>query len=140
MRKSLLYYLLRIGALSALDRKQIRREGVVLIDQGISGTMTMRNFRAPGKHYGLRQSSFIGAIALSEKYLRCFIYRQTIVHVAWSDERVQRLAISAEADQSLLIGYDASSFQSEATGEIELRFRTGMAKELLAAFEAKVSG
>ncbi|MEJ7848655.1 MAG: hypothetical protein WKF92_11275 [Pyrinomonadaceae bacterium] len=48
MSKTFLYRFFGIGGIPTNVRAEIEREGVVLFDEGIRGTVTYINFRAPG--------------------------------------------------------------------------------------------
>lgn len=52
MSKTLLYRLFGLGGIPQDAVDQIEKEGVVLQDEGIRGSVTFKRFRAPGKYYG----------------------------------------------------------------------------------------
>lgn len=47
MAKTFLYRLFGYGKLPPYTRRQLEHEGIVLRDEGISGSATYRNFRSP---------------------------------------------------------------------------------------------
>jgi hypothetical protein len=48
MAKTLLYRLFGVGKISWQLSSTLKVEGIVLLDEGISGSVTYLNFRAPG--------------------------------------------------------------------------------------------
>lgn len=46
-------------------RPVLAAEGIVLEDEGVSGSVTFRDFRAPGRRYSLRKSWFLGSLVVT---------------------------------------------------------------------------
>ncbi|PYS25941.1 MAG: hypothetical protein DMF72_00090 [Acidobacteria bacterium] len=131
MAKSLLYRLFGVGKVPKLLNDTLRIEGIVASDEGISGSVTYRDFRAPGKYFSWRKQAFVGSIVVTNVRLVALMYSNFAVNVPFSDERIRRLQISVEGSDRLLIVFDPSVFHDDWSGTIEYRFRTPRAGEIL---------
>ena len=131
MAKSLLYRLFGVGKVPKLLNDTLRIEGIVVSDEGISGSVTYRDFRAPGKYFSWRKQAFVGSIVVTNVRLVALMYSNFAVNVPFSDERIRRLQISVEGSDRLLIVFDPSVFHENWSGTIEYRFRTPRAGEIL---------
>ncbi len=68
-----------------------------MLDEGISGSLTFRNFRAPGSFYGRRWSWFTGSLVLTRKRFVAFTFFprfNPIIDVQLDDERLAHLRCS----------------------------------------------
>ena len=135
MSKTLLYRLFGLGGIPQGAVDQIEKEGVVLQDEGIGGSVTFKRFRAPGKHYGWRRNWFSGSVVLTRKHFLAFKYSQPIIGVSWCDEKFKELNVWLEDENTLCVGFEASTFQEDASGEVEVRLSTPLARELLKQIE-----
>ena len=131
MNKTLLYRLFKIGRIPKDVRSQVLIEGVVLSDEGIRGSITFRNFRAPGKYSSWRRSWFSGSLVLTRKHFLAFHYSNPIIGVAWDEPRIKKLNCSVEKKNTLCIKFDASTFNEDWSGEMEIRFSTPLARSFL---------
>jgi hypothetical protein len=66
MAKPLLYRVFGVGKIPAPLMSQLQNEGIILADEGVKGSVTYRNFRAPGRRDSWRRQWFIGSIALTK--------------------------------------------------------------------------
>ena len=131
MAKSLLYRLFGVGKIPEPLMSQLKNEGVILFDEGVKGSVTYRNFRAPGKRFSLRRQWFTGSIALTKTRLLGLMYSNTIINVPLADERIRAMHYSLEGDDGLCVAFDASLFHADWAGTIEYRFHTPQARQLM---------
>ena len=131
MAKSLLYRLFGVGKVPKLLNDTLRIEGIVASDEGISGSVTYRDFRAPGKYFSWKKQAFVGSVVVTNVRLVALMYSNFAVNVPFSDERIRRLQISVEGSDRLLIVFDPSVFHDDWSGTIEYRFRTPRSGEIL---------
>ena len=131
MNKTLLYRLFKAGQIPKDAVSQIRIEGVVLSDEGIPGSITFRNFRSPGRYSGWRRSWFSGSIALTRKHFLAFSYAKPIIGVSWDHPKIKELKCSVKGKNTLCVEFDASTFNAEQSGRIEIRFSTLKARKFL---------
>jgi predicted small integral membrane protein len=128
--KSLLYRLFGVGRIPKLLGDRLRMEGIVIADEGISGSVTYRDFRAPGRYSSWRKQAFIGSIVITNIRLVGLMSSRFAVNVPFSDARIRQLRISTERDR-LLIALDASLFHDDWSGTIEYRYRTSQAADII---------
>ena len=131
MSKTLLYRLFGIGKIPAHAVQQIRREGVLLQDEGIGGSVTFRNFRAPGKRYGWRRTWFSGSVVLTREHFLAFKYSQPVVGVSWNDVKLNKLNCYVDQSDRLCVEFDASTYHQGWSGNITVRFSTPLARAFL---------
>jgi hypothetical protein len=131
MAKTLLHRLFGVGTIPRSWRTTIEAEGAVVVDEGIGGSITYRDFHAPGKRFTWRKVGFTGAIALTKTRLVALQYSSPAINVPLADERFDKLEISIEGNETLLIAFDPSLFHSDWSGRLEYRFRTSAAAAVL---------
>ena len=107
------------------------KEGVVLSDEGIGGSVTYKKFRAPGKYYGWKRSWFSGSIVLTREHFLAFKYSKPIIGIAWDNNHIKKLNCLLEKDNILCVEFDVSAFQKNCSGDIEVRFSTPLASAFL---------
>jgi len=128
--KSLLFRLFGVGRIPKLLGDRLRMEGIVVADEGIPGSVTYRDFRAPGRYSSWRKQAFIGSVVVTNIRLVGLMSSKFAVDVPFSDERIHRLQISRERDR-LVIAFDASLFHDDWSGTIEYRYRTSEAAVII---------
>jgi hypothetical protein len=128
--KSLLYRLFGVGRIPKLIGDRLRMEGIVISDEGIPGSVTYRDFRAPGRYSSWRKQAFIGSIVVTNIRLVALMHGRFAIDVPFTDQRIRGLQMSRERD-SLLITLDASLFHDDWSGTLEYRYRTSQAAEVL---------
>ena len=131
MAKTLLYRLFGVGKIPAQWRATIESEGVVLMDEGIGGSVTYRDFRSPGRRASWKRSAFSGAIALSKTRLLALQFSSPVINVPLDDERLRQMQFSNEGEDRILIAFNANLFHDDWSGTIEYRFRTPQATAFL---------
>jgi hypothetical protein len=127
--KSLLYRLLGVGKIPKLLGDRLRMEGVVISDEGIRGSVTYRDFRAPGRYSSWRKQAFSGSVVVTNIRLVALRSSRFAVDVPFTDQRISRLQLSRERDR-LVMAFDASLFHDDWSGIIEYRDQTSQAEEI----------
>ena len=140
MNKTLLFRTFKIGGIPKAALSRILTEGVLLSDEGIGGSVTYRNYRAPGKYHGWRRNWFSGSLVMTRESLLAFRYSKPIIGLRWVDGQVGQLHFETDGDNSLSIGFDASVFSEESSGRVEVRFSTAKARSFLMTFKRKTAG
>ena len=128
MPKTLLYRLFGVGRMPQQWRSTIESEGVVLFDEGIGGSITYRDFRAPGKRFAWRKVAFSGSIALTKTRLVALQYANPAINVPLDEPRLKQMQFSVEGEDTLLVAFNANLFHNDWSGTIEYRFRTEHAR------------
>src|SRR5438552_9871928 len=130
MAHTLLYRLFGVGRIPRPWRTTIESEGLVLLDEGIAGSVTYRDFRAPGKRFSWRRQAVSASIAITKVRLVALQYSNPAINVPFSDDRIRRLRVSVEGDETLLVVFDPSLFHNDWSGTMEYRFHTSQARAL----------
>lgn len=131
MSKTLLYRLFGVGRMPQQWRAVINSEGIVLMDEGIGGSVTYRDFSAPGRRSSWRKVAFSGSIALTKTRLLALQYANPAINVPLDDPRLQQMQFSVEGEDKLLVAFNANLFHNDWSGTIEYRFRTEQASAFL---------
>ncbi len=124
MAKSFLHRLFGIGSVPAALLPVLREEGLVLMEEGISGWVTYRNFRAPGKRSLYRASWFVGSLVVTQERFAAFTFSKPIVNIPLKAEALEKLRCELEGNARLLVAFEAAAFDDDASGKVECRFST----------------
>ena len=131
MSKTLLYRLFGLGKTPSKYASTLRQEGIVLVDEGIGGTVTYKQFVAPGRRHSWKKSRFSGSLVLTRQTFAAFAMTRPLVYIPLADERLPALRCSVEESVVLLVTYDASLLDKGWSGIVECRFRTAKAQSFL---------
>ena len=107
-------------------------DGLVLLEQGLPGSVTYRHYRAPRQYSSYRKVAISGAVGISAHRL-----------IVWDGKLRQiDVPISLIADSGVTIAethpgrvsfqYDAGRFSPERSGSVEVRLRTAQAGRIVA--------
>jgi hypothetical protein len=127
--KTLLHRLFGTGKVPRDVVSRLNREGVLLIDEGIGGSVTFRNYRGPGRYHGWRRTWFTGSLVVSRRRLLAFAFSRPLIGVAWDDENISGLECSQDSPGRICFRFEAADFQPDCSGKVELRFATEKAYE-----------
>ena len=131
MAKTIFYRLFGLGKMPEQFKATLNSEGILLFDEGIKASVTYLDFRAPGKRFGWRRQRFSACIALTQVRLVALQYSNPAINVPFTDDRIRRLRLSIEGDETLLVAFDPNLFHHDWSGTMEYRFRTSQAKAFL---------
>lgn len=109
----------------------LRSEGIILLDEGVKGLVTLRKFRAPGRFHSYKKSGFAGSIVITELRFAAFTFSRPIINVPMNDERLNLLNLSVPKEGVLRVNFDASAFHQGWKGSVECRFATPSARLFL---------
>src|SRR5436305_6861747 len=121
MSKSLFYRLFGLGKVPKLLNDTLRIEGIVASDEGVPGSVTYRDFRAPGKYSSWKKQGFVGSVVVTNVRLVALMYSNFAVNIPFTDERIRHLQISVEGDR-LLIAFDPKLFHDNWSGRLNIVF------------------
>ena len=131
MSKTLLHRLFGLGKMPKKYAPTLRGEGIILIVEGIGGSITLKQFKAPGRRHSWKRSWFTGCLVLTEQTFAAFALMRPLVFVPLADKRLSELRCSVEEGVTLLVTYDASLFNEKWSGIVECRFKTAKAQLFL---------
>ena len=127
MSKTLLHRLFGLGQVPPKYAPTLREEGILLLEEGIGGSVTYKHFVAPGRRHSWKKSWFIGCLVLTEQTFAAFALMRPLIYIPLADKRLSALHCSVQKDDTLLVAYDASLFNEQWSGTVECRFRTAKA-------------
>ena len=131
MGKTLFYRLFGLGKIPKKYAPTLRGDGIVLIDEGIGGSITLKRFRAPGRWHSWKRSWFTGCLVLTRQTFAAFTLTRSLIFLPLNDDRLSELRCSREGNATLLVCYDASLFDEKWSGMVECRFKTAQAQQFL---------
>lgn len=111
-------------------RAGIAAEQPLALEEELTGSVTYRNYRAPGRYSSWRKQAVAGAIAVTPGRLLVWAGRFKHINVPHRHPLRASIKITAEAPDRLCFGYDAAAGGSERSGQVEVRLRTARAEEL----------
>ena len=128
MKKTLLHRLFGLGRIPGQYAPALYDEGIILLDEGIGGSITLKNVHAPGRYHSWKRSWFTGCIVLGRKTFAAFAFTKPLIYVPLAHEHFSELDCKIEKGDTLLVKYDASTFNENWSGTIECRFKTSQAQ------------
>jgi hypothetical protein len=135
MKKALLYRLFGYGKIPEKYMKEFKKEGIRLIDEGLKGSVTYKNFKAPGKYFSWKRHWFVSSLVLTSSRLAGLRGKHFIMNVPLSDTRIRKIDFRVEKEDVFTVSYEAGLFHHDWEGQIELRFRSALAEALLDALQ-----
>ena len=131
MKKTLLHRIFGWGRIPKRYAPALHDEGIILLDEGIGGSITLKKFKAPGRYHSWKRSWFTGCIVLTERTFAAFTLTRPLIYVPLDHENISELHCTIEESDTLLVTYDASAFNKKWSGTIECRFKTPKAQMFL---------
>ncbi|HSS34129.1 MAG TPA: hypothetical protein VLL27_12695 [Solirubrobacterales bacterium] len=119
------------GRLPKMVRDQVAGDDVLLLEEGLTGTLTFHNYKAPGKRSKLRKVGVAGAVCVTDRRLLVWGARGKLVDVPRDDERFGAIAVSAEEPDTVLIAWEASLFHDNRSGRVEVRLHPVQAERVV---------
>ncbi len=119
---------LRLGMIPRERLPHLEAEGIELREEGLGGSITLRNFRAPGRISLFRRNWFRGSIVLTRKRICIFTSSRSLVDVPLDDPNLRALDASVEDTDTLCIRFDPSLFDPRSSGTVEVRLTTAHAR------------
>jgi hypothetical protein len=140
MRKSILYTLFRMGRLPKEMAPVLEGEGIVLLDEGIPGAVTLTDFRAPGRNHSYKKTLFAGSLVVTGLRFAAFAFSRPVVNVPLGDPRLNLLDITVDRRKALIVKFDAHAFHEGWKGTVECRFATSVAQMFVEHLAVKMEG
>ncbi len=126
--------LLGPGLLPDELRAELAAEQPVVIVEGLTGIVTLRHYRAPGRRYGIAKSAVSGAVAVTRQRLVVWAGRQKQVDVPLDHPLRGAVQLGVEGPDRLLVTIaDLSRFNPATSGTMEIRLTTPDAARIAAA-------
>ncbi|MDQ3982195.1 MAG: hypothetical protein M3271_05885 [Actinomycetota bacterium] len=133
--------LLGNGSLDPRLRAELESEGLVLVEEGLRGSVRYRHFKAPGRrHHGKVTGERI-ALGISEErfVLYCRSGSTELVDSSFSDPRLAFLDVALEGDEavSIRIDYDRAGVP-DVSGQITILVRTPNALQIVEQLRSRL--
>ena len=134
--------LLGSGTLKPKLRAALESEGLVLIEEGLSGSVRYKHFKAPGKRFNGKVTGERMGLGISRQ--RCAVYcrsgRGKLVDTAFSDPRWKIVEVSLHDDDtvSFRVDYDQAEDMPKISGEVTIRARTPNAARIVKELNARL--
>ncbi|ONH27170.1 hypothetical protein [Pseudofrankia asymbiotica] len=118
------------GELPADLRAALEAEGLALLEEGLTGSITYRNYRAPGQRSSWRKEAVSGAIAVSGRRLVVWAGRGKHIDIPRAGAYLTAIDIGVEPPDRVRFAYDAGKFNPARSGTVEVRLRTPRAADV----------
>ncbi len=126
---------LKLGGFPKKELMLLKRERIVLSDEGINGAVVFHKAKGPGHYYYRKYSWTTASIALTRKRLVAFTFGRKMIDMPLDDPRFDQLEITLKSDKRLCIGFDPGLFRDRWSGRMECRFTTPKAKRFYEALK-----
>lgn len=94
-----------------------------VLEEVLAGSVTYRNYRAPGQRSSWRKEAVSGAIAVSSRRLVVWAGRGKHIDVPLVGPFLATIDIAVEAPDRVRFAYDAGRFSPDRSGTVEVRLR-----------------
>jgi hypothetical protein len=128
------------GQLPGELRSAVVAEEPLVLEEGLAGSVTYRNFRAPGQYANWRKEAVSGAIAVTGQRLVVWAGRFKHIDVPHDHPLRAGIQVAAERADRICFAYDAGAGNPSRSGRVEVRLRTTQAThvaELLGQMAAR---
>ena len=107
-------------------------DGLVLLEEGVFGSVTYRRYRAPRQYSSYLKQAVSAAIGISAHRVVVWDGRMRQVDGPPRLLLAGGLTVAAPEPDQLRISYDAARFSTDRSGSVEIRLRTTQAGRIVA--------
>ena len=129
------------GTLKPSLRAELESEGVVLIEEGLIGSIRYSNFKAPGKRFKGKITGECFGLGISERRLAvyCRSGRVKLIDQPFTEPRLSAIEVSLDGDDAvaLLIDFDRADVP-RVSGKMMIRARTPNAARVVDELTARL--
>lgn len=133
--------LLGDGTLKPEVRDELEAEGLVLVEEGLSGSVRYRHFKAPGRRFHGKITPERLGIGISERRLvvYCRSGRAELIDSPFGEPRLEALEVELHTDDAVdfRVDYDRMG-EPKISGEITIRARTPKAPMIVEELRARL--
>ena len=133
--------LLGNGTLKPEVRAALEADGLILLEEGLRGSIRYRHFKAPGKRFHGKVTAECFGLGLSETRLAlyCRSGRSRLIDAPLSEPRLQTFELSLDGDDRLVVHIDFDRFtEPKVSGQMTIRMTTPNARRLLEHVSARI--
>jgi hypothetical protein len=112
-------------------RAAVTAETVLVLEEGLPGSVTYRHFRGPGERARYRKDAVSGAIAVTSR--RFVVWAGRFKHIDVPHTHPMRAVIEVTEDRPgrVCFRYDAGAGNTALSGQVEVRLRTPQATQIV---------
>lgn len=117
-------------------KSRLKEENLIFMEEGVPVTVLLRNFRAPGRYSSHSITRGKGSLAISDE--RIVGYggrRQCVIDVPFGHQKIAALGLSTKREKVLCISFEASEFDPQQSGDVELRFHLAKTPEAMSILQ-----
>ncbi|MGH3393004.1 MAG: DUF1707 SHOCT-like domain-containing protein [Actinomadura sp.] len=112
------------GRLPDRLRTELAADGLLILDEDLSGSITHRRYREPGKYVEYSRIPVVGTVAVTVGRLVVWAGGAKRVDVSFGQPLRAAVALSIDEPGQLLLKVDAQAANPDRSGFVEFRFRT----------------
>lgn len=135
--------LLGDGTLSPEMLAALESEGLVLVEQGLSGSVSYSHFKAPGRRFNGKITPERIGLGLSEQRLvaYCRSGKVKLIDTQFDNPRLDAVTVELQGDEKVAfkIDYDLMG-EPGVSGVITVRVKTDRAAEVVGQLQARLEG
>ncbi len=129
MAKALLYRLFGVGKIPEKIKKPLETEVIDLAEEGISGSFTAWNFKAPGKSFTYKKEFIVGWLAIPQKRVLSYTLGKRQINIMLDDPKLSKLFVQNPKPGILIISFNAKVYHDDWSGKLELKYKTVQAED-----------
>jgi hypothetical protein len=133
--------LLGNGSLKPELKRELESEGLVLIEEGLGGSVRYSHFKAPGKRFNGKITPERMGIGISKErvVVYCKSGRAQLMNSPFTSERLKSVDASLDGDDKLEIRIDYDTMgEPRVSGEVKLVMKTPNARRIVGELEARL--
>jgi hypothetical protein len=116
---------------------ELQSEGIEFLEEGMWGTITYLNYRAPGRYSSWRKQAFAGAVALTARRIVACRGSERLLDLPYDHPSIKAVQFKLDGQDCFFASFEVSHFHADRSGKIELRFSTPQASQLLERLQQK---
>ena len=133
--------LLGNGTLKPSVRAALESEGVVLVEEGLTGSIRYANFKAPGRRYKGKITGACFGLGISKQRLAvyCRSGRAKLIDQPFTEPRLSAIDVSLDGEDkvALLIDFDRAAVP-KVSGQMTIHARTPNAARVVEELSARL--
>jgi len=124
------------GEFPADVRAMLQSEGLIVIDEGLTGSITRRHYSGPGIRAALERQGMTGAVAVTGRRVLVWAASAKQIDIPLDDALRSELEVSIDKPGRLMFAFEAHAFDASRKGRVEIRLNTAQAIQAQAALSS----
>jgi hypothetical protein len=129
------------GTLKPELRKELEAEGLVLVEEGLPGSVRYTHFKAPGRRFHGKVTPERMGIGISRKRFAvyCKSGRAKLANSEFTSPNLRGVEVTADGDDRLVVTVDYDKLDVErVSGQVALHMRTPNARRIAEELRARL--